>query len=56
MGPVPEGNHGKNSKRRVGRTMCLSSLAKFDYSLNFYFYKRKTKPMRACVMVLHYYD
>ena len=28
-------------KRRVARILCLLSLAKFDYSLYFYFYKRK---------------
>ena len=28
-------------KRRVARILCLSSLAKFDYSL--YFYERKQK-------------
>ena len=43
MDLVVEGNHGKNSKRRVARILCLSSLAKFDYSLYFYFYERKQK-------------
>ena len=43
MDPLVEGNHGKNSKRRVARILCLSSLAKFDYSLHFYFYESKTK-------------
>ena len=28
-------------KRRVARILCLSSWAKFDYSLYFYFYERK---------------
>ena len=28
-------------KRRVARIMCLSSSAKFDWSLYFYFYERK---------------
>ena len=27
-------------KRRVARILCLSSLAKFDYCLYFYFYER----------------
>ena len=36
-----ERNYGNNSKRRVARILCLSSLAKFDYSLHFYFYERK---------------
>ena len=36
-------------KRRVTRILCLSSLAKFDYDLNFYFCEHKTKQMRACV-------
>ena len=49
--PVVEGNHGKNSKRKVARILCLSSLAKFGYSLHFYFYERKTKQMRACVIL-----
>ena len=50
MERVVEGNHGNDSKRRASRILCLSSLAKFDYSLHFYFYKRKTKQMRACVI------
>ena len=33
MARVVEGNHGNDSKRRVTRILCLSSLAKFDYSL-----------------------
>ena len=37
-------------KRRVARILCLSSLAKFDYSLIFYFYGRK---QNRCVHVLH---
>ena len=51
MDPVVEGNHGKNSKRRVARTLCLSSLAEFHFTLHFYFYERKTKQMRACVIL-----
>ena len=35
-------------KRRVAGILCLSSLAKFDYSLHFY--ERKTK---KCVHVLY---
>ena len=50
MYPVIEGNHGKSSKRRVTRILCLSSLAKFDYNLHFYFYERK---QNKCVHVLH---
>ena len=49
MDPVIEGNHRKNSETRVARILCLSSLAKFDYS--FYFYERKTKHMRAYIIV-----
>ena len=37
---VVEGNHGNDSKRRVARILYLSSLAKFHYSLHFYFYER----------------
>ena len=51
MDPVLEGNHGKISKRRVARILYLSSLAKFDYSLYFYFYERKQSKY---VHVLHY--
>ena len=43
MARVVKGNHGNDSKRRVARILCLSSLDKFDYSLHFYFYERKTK-------------
>ena len=50
MDPVIEENHGENSKRRVARILCLSSLAKFEYSLYFYFYERK---QNKCVHVLH---
>ena len=50
MDPVVEGNHGKHSKRRVARILCLSSLAKFDYSLYFYFYEPK---QNKCVHVLY---
>ena len=50
MDPVVEGNLGKNSKRRVARVLSLSSLAKFDYSLYFYFYERK---QNKCVHALH---
>ena len=50
MDPVVEGNHGKNSKRSVARILCLSSSAKFDYSLFFYFYERK---QNKCVQVLY---
>ena len=50
MDPVVEGNHGKNSKRRIARILCLSSLAKFDYSLYFYFYERK---QNKCAHALH---
>ena len=49
MYPVIEGNHGKNSKRRVTRILGLSSLAKFDCSLHIYFYERK---QINCVHVL----
>ena len=41
MTRIIEGNHGKDTKRRIARILCLSSLAKFDYSLYFYFYERK---------------
>ena len=41
MARVVEGNHGNDSKRRVARILCLSNLAKFDYSFHFYFYERK---------------
>ena len=37
-------------KRRVARILCLSSLAKFDYSLYFYFYERK---QNKCVHALY---
>ena len=37
MERVVEGNHGNNSKRRIARILCLSSLARFDYRLYFYF-------------------
>ena len=50
MDPVVEGNHGGNSKGRVARILCLSSLAKFDYSLHFYFYEGK---QNKCVHVLY---
>ena len=50
MDRVVEGNHGKNYKRRVARIPCLSSLAKFDYSLHFYFYERK---QNKCMHVLY---
>ena len=49
MDPIVEGNHGKNSKRRLQDFCVNRRLAKFDYSLHFYFYERKTKQMRACV-------
>ena len=48
MDPVVEGNHGKNSERRVGRILCLSSLAKFDCSLYFYCYERKQS---TCIII-----
>ena len=48
--PVVEGNHGENSKRWVARILRLSSLAKFYYSLYFYFYERK---QNKCVHVLY---
>ena len=38
-------------KRRVARILCLSSLAKFDSTLHFYFYERKTKQMHACALL-----
>ena len=53
MYPVVERNHGKNSKRRQQEFSVYRSLAKFDYSLHFYFYERKSKQMRACVIVRH---
>ena len=49
MYPVIEGNRGKNSKRRVTRILCVS-LAKFDYSLHFYFYEGK---QNKCVHELY---
>ena len=49
MARVLEGNYGNNSKRKVARILCLSSLAKFIYSLHFYFYERK---QNKCVHVL----
>ena len=39
-------------KRRVARILCLPSLAKFDYSLHFYFYERK---QNKCVHVVNSY-
>ena len=51
MARVEEGNHGNYSKRKVARILCFSSLAKFDYSLHFYFYERKTRQMNACVIM-----
>ena len=51
MARVVEGNHGNDSKRRVARILRLSNFAKFDYNLHFYFYERKTKQMRACVIL-----
>ena len=47
---VVEGYHGNDSKRRVTRILCLTSLAKFDYSLQFYVYERK---QNKCAHVLH---
>ena len=41
MARVVEGDHGNDFKRRVVRILCLLSLAKFDYSLHFYFHERK---------------
>ena len=35
------GESWESFKRRVARILCLSSLAKFDYSLYFYFYERE---------------
>ena len=49
-GSSRRGNHGENSKRRVARILCLSSLAKFNYCLYFYFYERK---QNKCVHVLY---
>ena len=40
----------EDSKRRVARILCLSSLAKFDYSLCFYFYEHQ---QNKCVHVLY---
>ena len=37
-------------KIRAARILCLLSLAKFDYSLHFYFYERK---QNKCVHVLY---
>ena len=37
-------------KRRVVRILCLSNLAKFDYSLHFNFYEHK---QNKCVHLLH---
>ena len=37
-------------KKRVARILCLSNLAKFDYSFHFYFYERK---QNKCGHVLH---
>ena len=37
-------------ERRVARILCLSSLAKFDYSSHFYFYERK---QNKCVDVIY---
>ena len=42
--------HGGNSKRKVARILCLSSLEKFDYILHFYFYERK---QNKCVHLSH---
>ena len=50
MAQVVEGNHENDSKRRVARILCLSSLAKFDCNLHFYFYERK---QNKCVHVLY---
>ena len=43
MARFVEGNHGNDFKRSVARIQCLSSLAKFDYSLHFNFYESKIK-------------
>ena len=50
MARVVEGNRGNDSERRVARILCLSKLAKFDYSLYFYFYERK---QNKCVHALY---
>ena len=50
MARVVEGNRGNDSKRRVARILYLSSLAKFDYCLHFYFYDHK---QNKCVLVLY---
>ena len=50
MDPVVEGNHVNDSKGRVARILGLSSLAKFDYSLHFYFYEGK---QNKCMHVLY---
>ena len=50
MERIVEKNHKNDSKRKVARILYLSSLAKFDYNLNFYFYERK---QNKCVHVLY---
>ena len=51
MERVREENHWNDSKRKVVRILRLSNLAKFDYSLHFYFYEHK---QNKCVHALHY--
>ena len=49
-GSSRRGESWERFKRRIAIILCLSSLAKFDYSLYFYFYERKQK---KCVRVKH---
>ena len=44
------GESWERFKRRVARILCLWSLAKFDYSVYFYFYERK---QIKCMHVLY---
>ena len=49
-GSSRRGESWEKFKRRVARILCLSSLAKFDCSLYFYFCERK---QNKCVHALH---
>ena len=50
MARVIEGNHGNDSKKGYQEYCISCRLAKFDYSLHFYFYELK---QNKCVHVLY---
>ena len=50
MDPVIEGNHGKNSKRKVTRILCLSQFGETLLQFTFYFYEGK---QNKCVHALY---